>query len=70
MKIHASAEGGDERLTFCGVVVAAAWAPYSQPVHNITCQRCRRIILARWKTAIEDRVQVSGYTLSKPGESK
>jgi NMD protein affecting ribosome stability and mRNA decay len=66
VKIHGGVEkGGPKRLTLCGIIVSEAQAPYSQPVRNITCQSCRRIILARWKAAIEERAHTSGYTLNK-----
>lgn len=63
MEIHGGVEQGPRRLTLCGIIVAAAQAPYSQPVHNITCGRCRRIILSQWKAAIEEGAHTSGYAL-------
>lgn len=54
MKIHAGAERiGAQHLTWCGIKVAAARAPIKQPVSDITCRRCRRLILASWKQALD-----------------
>lgn len=68
MKIHGGTDKTPRPLTLCGITVLAAQAPYSQPVQDITCGRCRRIIMGKWKAAIEERAQTSGYALRK-GES-
>jgi hypothetical protein len=65
MKTHGGVETWDRpRLTLCGARVPAEYAPFSQPVSNITCGNCRRVILSGWKRAIEERAHARGPTVS------
>ena len=42
-------------VTLCGLRVSPAQAPYSQPVSDITCGRCQRLIMSAWSKAIKVR---------------
>jgi len=61
MKIHAGVEEyrfSDRpgyNITICGLKVAPEQAPHSQPVSDITCGRCQKIIMSAWGKAIEAR---------------